>query len=284
MFGVEHEFKKATYLDNATTGHVIIGDICAATALVAFAMFLTRRKLPWKIISIVVGFIAASGLLASQCRGAVVGTVLAVIFMAFLARVRSVRLIAIALFFPLAVAVLLKIAPEETQKSTLDSSQRTSAHYRIWATEVEMKHIMNHPLEPIGVGNLLVTKDETEPLLDYWWNIIIGDYIQLGPQGAIALLAMIASSLWLCIQNAGRLKVNSAAGAINTCCSGIILLYWIHSMLDSFWYNSFEHSVPFAAIGMVLFVKMWLDNQDAVLISKSSTQVADVQNDSLQGS
>ncbi len=243
-----------------TVNHVLYSDVSATMVLICWVIFLTRRHLPWRIaagIGVLFGFFA---LLASMCRGAIIGTVVAMIAVAFLSKVKMRFLLPGSVAIVAAIILGIFFLPDDIKADRLMGNNKYSTvDDRLKETSIQFRYIELHPLQPLGLGVPLIT--ETKQVFNDYTYVLVQDYLQLGFFGALALLISGGMGIQMALKNASRVPINSSAATINLAAFGIFVLYCIHANLDAFWSQLGDHSVPFVALGMIIFIKLWLDAQ-----------------------
>jgi len=93
-------------------------------------------------------------------------------------------------------------------------------------------------------------------------NIIAYDWMQMGLMGVFALIAMVGLGIHLGIDNMKRIPNNSLAAFVNLAGLAIFASRFCHGLLDMFWIGRGVTLATFMGLGMIVWVRLWLDQQN----------------------
>ncbi len=251
-------FAKPVYALGMHKNH--IAGSCSVMATIAIAALLTTRDLKrryWMIFFLVVGTV---GCVAAQGKAGMCCILIATAFM-FIANGARVRNV---LYFVVAVSlvgtILWKIMPQESIDHVVSTKKFSTNEIRLtlWTDVVPV--LIEKPFSAVGWGNILVKEDR------YYGdcaNVLLYDWFQMTIFGPIALLGVIFFAVKLPFDNARRMPKTSLLAFINLVALGVICGRFFHGMVDTFWIGRGVTLVTWAAIGMSIFVKLYLDQLDS---------------------
>ena len=127
---------------------------------------------------------------------------------------------------------------------------------------------MENPFMASGWGNPFVDKRGW-----YYYDlacVLLFDWMQMSIIGAIALVGMVITSVGMALKAARRAAPHSVEGFVGLASLGIITGKFAHGMLDTFWIARGSNLHTWAAVGMALFLTLWLEqNQRSVSKAKA---------------
>ncbi len=208
--------------------------ICIAYILTSRRKFLEiyNIKIPNKLVSIMLAPAGLLGILAAQGRAGLVEVLSATLIMFIAVRVKKRTVIATVVACVLAGAVLYKMMPHGAKEHFIDTKRHSANAVRVAIWTDMVTYFRKHPLEARGWGN---------PLIDehgfYYYDVacvLLFDWMQMGPLGAVALVGMMITSVKCGLDNSKWIPPNSQEGFVNTAGVGIATGKFIHGILDTF--------------------------------------------------
>jgi len=268
LFGAEQAFQYAVgarftlpYMITGWGSKNALADIYSTAMLVCFAIFLTRQNRWWKLVSAIGTLIGLLGMLATQSRGAILGTVLAAFVVMLLVRVRW-QIICVSMIMVVVLALgIFMLLPSEILERNLTTSEGSSIQGRVEVISTTWKLAKTGSFKPVGFGNGLPLEDNTLIRPDDMPNIFLQDYIQLGPVGLLLSFAWMGLSIWLCIGNGLVVQRHSRLETINACATGVLIQMAYHACVDSFWSQIVDKTANFLFLGMAIFVRIAIEAQ-----------------------
>jgi O-antigen ligase len=247
-----------------------VGANCAHLVIICGAFLIAKQfpKLQLPLLAILaLGFL---GIVGCQARAAMIGAILGLFLMMVAARVRLRNLVGMAITLAVGVGGLAFVLPQETVKSATSSARYSSVAIRENTWKYMSEKLSNDPLMCVGWGNQIVptrTQINRQIVADAA-SIFYYDWAQMSLVGLVAQIAMFCASLYLPFSSARRCPPASALASINLAALGIMAARFEHSYLDSFWIGRGPTLAAWAAVGMAIFVRLWLDQSGQIAWQK----------------
>lgn len=247
-------FAKPVYALGMHKNH--IAGSCSVMATIAIAALLTSSDIKRKLLMI--GFLGAGivGCVASQGKAGLVCIIVATTFMLVGAGAQPRKILYFVISVLLVGSLLWNVMPKEAIEHVVSNKKFSTNEIRMSLWTDVLPALMAEPFTAVGWGNVLVKGDR------YYGdcaNVLLYDWFQLTIVGPIALLAVIFFAVKLPLDNARRMPKTSLLAFINLVALGIICGRFTHAMVDTFWIGRGVTLVTWAAIGMTIFVKLYLD-------------------------
>jgi O-antigen ligase len=232
------------------------GADCAQTVLMCFALLISRQFPGARSVFvglIVLGFL---GMIGAQSRASALGAVLAVFLMLLAMRVRLRYVVAVGLAFAVGFVVMLNSLPKDTIESAVTTRRFSSNETRQAVWKAVSRKLTAEPFTCVGWGNYLplaaqMGTGDCASIFYYDWG-------QMSLVGLVAQMAMIGTCLYLPVSNLLKYRQPGILTAMNLCALGIICDRFFQSYLDSFWIGRGPTLSVYAAVGMALYSKLWL--------------------------
>jgi O-antigen ligase len=258
--GAKSGFQNAVYMENLHKNAV--GDSNAALILVCAAFLMTRCHPKFRWVFWLLTLVAVVGLVGSRGRSSFLGMVVGLVLMTISYRFKPGLFFGVILAITLGAGVLAIILPPEVIDSMFTTKAHSSNAVRITAYTEIWNHIKENPLNFCGWGNYAQGYRTSQ--IDPTTNVILHDWLQMGPIGAVLLIFILLLAIKLPLDNGRRLSIRDAPilASINLSALGVITLHAVHGMFDTFWVARGPHLAPFQFLGIAIFVRLWMDQED----------------------
>jgi uncharacterized membrane protein len=247
-------FAKPAYTFGMHKNH--IAGSCSVMATIAIAALLTSRDLKRRLLMLCFLGLGVVGCVASQGKAGLVCIIVATTFMLVAngAKPRNIFYFVAAVL--LIGSILWKIMPQEAIEHVVSTKKFSTNEIRMSLWTDVLPVLTKDPFTAVGWGNFLVKNDR---FFGDCACVLLYDWFQLTILGPIALLTVIFFAIKQGLDNARRTPKTSVLAFINLCALGIICGRFTHGMVDTFWIGRGVTLVTWAAIGMTIFVKLYLD-------------------------
>jgi hypothetical protein len=149
--------------------------------------------------------------------------------------------------------------PKEVVEKAVSTKKFNSNELRLSLWSDVLPRLEKKPFRACGWGNPLVEGDK------FYYdmaNVLLYDWMQMSIFGPIALLSVIFFAIKLGLDNARRMPITTTyLSFVNLIALGIICTRFMHGMLDTFWIGRGCTLCTFMGIGMMVYVKLLLDQQ-----------------------
>lgn len=234
---------------------------CSVMSTIAIAAILTTRsdkRFKWLMV-----FVAAAGALgcfAAQGKAGMLCIIVATIFMFIAAKTSARTFITFFLTCVIAAAVMWKVMPDKAREHVVSTKKFSTTEIRMSLWTDVWPLLLAEPMSMVGWGNPLVKSVNGGE--DKWFgdcaNVLLNDWFQMSLAGPICLLGVIITALKQGLDNAKKLPLYSVLGFINLVALGAVSGRFTHAMLDTFWIGRGVTLVTWAAIGMMIWIKLYL--------------------------
>jgi hypothetical protein len=247
-------FAKPVYALGMHKNH--IAGSCSVMSTIAIAAMITSRDVKRRLI--MAGFLIAGivGCVASQGKAGLCCIIVATIFMLIAAGAQPRKIIYFVLSVVCVGALLWNVMPKEAIEHVVSNKKFSTNEIRMSLWTDVLPVLVAEPFTAVGWGNILMKGDR------YYGdcaNVLLFDWFQLTIFGPIALIGVIFFAVKLPLDNARRMPKTSLLAFINLVALGVICGRFTHAMVDTFWIGRGVTLVTFAAVGMAVFVKLYLD-------------------------
>lgn len=249
-----HKFETPSFTLNMHKNH--IAGSCSIMATIAVAALLTTNVLKKRLIMVACLALALLGCVGSQGRAGFVCTIVATTVMMIVAKTRVRNVLIFIATVLIMGGALWKLLPEKAIEHVMTTKRHSANEVRIAIWSDIGPYLLNHPMTAVGWGNALVIGERFHYDCA---NVLLFEWMQLSLAGPIALLSVILFGVKLGFDNAKRLAVNTLLSFINLVGLGIVCGRFTHAMLDTFWIGRGVTLTTWAGVGMLVFVKLYLD-------------------------
>ncbi|HEY9679232.1 MAG TPA: hypothetical protein V6C76_14580 [Drouetiella sp.] len=243
-----------------------IAGSCSVMGTIAIAAMLTSKNVHKRLLMIGFLGLAIIGCFASQGKAGLLCMVVATLFMMFASGVKMKRILYFGLAIVVSAGLMWKFMPHEAREHVVSTKKFSTNEIRMTLWTDILPVLTKEPFIAVGWGQLLL-KDGR-----YFGDgacVLLLDWFQMTILGPILLLISIFFAVKLPLDNAKRIPKNTALAFINLVALGVICGRFFHAMVDSFWIGRGVTLCTWAAIGMALFVKLYLDQKQKRLLSVS---------------
>jgi len=148
---------------------------------------------------------------------------------------------------------------EVVENSDLDKENSNEARLLVWGELYPF--LSRKPFSPVGWGNGIIKGNMVYHDIA---NAFLYDWMQMSILGGLALLSIIFFAIKLALDNASRMPTNTYLSFVNLIALGIICTRFTHGMLDTFWIGRGCNLCTFMGVGMAVYVKLLLDQQQQI--------------------
>jgi hypothetical protein len=237
-----------------------IGGCCGTFAIVAISAMLTTVNWKRRLVYVVLTGIALMGVVAAQSRAALLGIVLGTLFIMIANKSKPKHIVLFALINAIGLFALYKLLPEKAIQHVMTTEKNSANGIRIMVWTALWPKLLADPFAMRGWGNTFYTPDGWH--FKDGASVLFADWIALGVAGPILIIAIIVTSIWLPLQNARRVKPNTALAFLNYAAMGLLIVRWSSAILDTFWIGRGVTLFTWMGIGTTVFIKLILDQQD----------------------
>ncbi|HEY9712670.1 MAG TPA: O-antigen ligase family protein, partial [Chroococcales cyanobacterium] len=236
-----------------------IAGTCAVMGVIAVSCLLTSRSRKKKLIFAGFLILACLGCLSTQGRAGLLCILISTVFMLVAIRAKWKTLLYFVLAVSISGAAILKMMPKEAIEHAVSTQKFSSNQLRValWSEVYPM--LAEDPWVAVGWGQ---PRQYGTQFYGDVANVFLFDWMQMGILGGIALLVMIGCAVWLPLENAWRMPTNTLLSFINLVALGVIVARFTHGMLDTFWIGRGCNLTTWMAIGMTVFVRLLLDQNE----------------------
>jgi len=237
-----------------------IAGTCSVTAVIAIACLLTSSDSKRRFMFTIFLVIALLGCVASQGRAGFLCTIVATFFMLIARRASLKQITKFVLSVALVSVAIVHFMPKEViENATSTKKNSNQVRLLVWT---ELYPILSRkPFSPVGWGNGLFVGSI---LYHDVANVLLYDWMQMSILGPLALLSIIFFAIKLTLDNASRMPTNTYLSFVNLIALGIICTRFTHGMLDTFWIGRGCNLCTFMGIGLAVYVKLLLDQQQQI--------------------
>lgn len=154
-----------------------------------------------------------------------------------------------------------KVMPEKAREHVVSTKKWSTTDIRITLWTDVWPVLLAEPFAPVGWGNPLVKMVRGEEM--YYGdcaNVLLFDWMQMSIVGPLLLIAVIVLAIKQGLDNARRMvTMKSTLAFINLVGLGVVCGRFTHAMVDTFWIGRGVTLTTWAAVGMLIFVKLYLD-------------------------
>jgi hypothetical protein len=239
--------------------------LCATMAIICVAHLLTSKRPKIKLWNFSLNnrlafggalALALLGIVAAQGRAGIVEVVAATYIMLICIRAKPMTLVKVSVVLAVGLAVAYFVLPEKAIEHVVSTERHSANQIRIYLWTEMGNNIMKNPFLACGWGNPYV--DSTGYVYYDLANVLLFDWMQMGFMGALTLLIMMGTSVWMGMSAARQVTVNSMEGFISLAAVGIVTGKFVHGMLDTFWIARGANLHTWMAVGTCLFMWMWV--------------------------
>lgn len=251
-------FAKPAYTFGMHKNH--IAGSASIMSTIAIAAMLTSKN--WKRRIMMLGFLGLGllGCVASQGKAGLCCIIVATVFMLIANGAKIKNITYFVLSVVLVGAVLWKVMPQEAIEHVVSTKKYSTNEIRMSLWTDVLPVLVKEPFTATGWGNMLTKEDR------FYGDcacVLLYDWFQLTIVGALVLISVMVLAIKLPLDNAKRIQPHSLLAFVNLCALGIVCGRFTHAMVDSFWIGRGVTLTCWAAIGMAIWVKMYLDQMDA---------------------
>lgn len=265
--GAESGFSDAVQAMNMHKNH--LAGIAATMASIAVAILISgvkfikiwKLKIPGRILGGVGLALGLLAIVAAQGRAGFVSVVVATFMMLIAVRAKPQTLAAAFVTCVGGCYALLKILPEKAVEHVVSTSTHSANAVRIELWSDMLSIVCKNPFIASGWGNPYIDPQRGWYFYDLA-NVLLFDWMQMSVFGAIALLTMMFFTVKIGIDNARRIPRVSLLGFVNLAALGMLTARFTHAFLDTFWIGRGVTLQTWIAAGIMLYVKLLLDQQN----------------------
>lgn len=237
-----------------------IGGCCGTFAIVAISAMLTTANWKRRSVYVLLTGVALMGVVAAQSRAALLGIALGTLAIMIANKAKPKHIILFVLINVIGLFALYKLLPEKAIQHVMTTEKNSANGIRLMVWTALWPKLLADPFAMRGWGNTFYTPDGWH--FKDGASVFFADWIALGVLGPIIILAIIVTSVWLPLQNARRVKPNTALAFLNYAAMGLIIVRWSSAILDTFWIGRGVTLFMWMGIGTTVFIKLILDQQD----------------------
>lgn len=160
--------------------------------------------------------------------------------------------------------------PDKAREHVVSTKKFSTTEIRMSLWTDVWPLLIAEPMTMVGWGNPLVKNVGGGE--DKWFgdcaNVLLNDWFQMTLLGPICLLGVIFTAIKQGLDNAKRLPLYSVLGFINLVALGSVAGRFTHAQLDTFWIGRGVTLVTWAAIGMMIWIKLYLMQLDQAKLSR----------------
>ncbi|CAN5674135.1 hypothetical protein BH10CYA1_BH10CYA1_55100 [soil metagenome] len=247
-------FSKPAYTFGMHKNH--IAGSCSIMATIAIAALLTSGNLKRRMYMFVCLGVGLLGCVASQGKAGLCCIIVATTFMLIAHGAKPRNILYFVGSVLLIGGVLWNFLPKEAIEHVVSTKKFSTNEIRMSLWTDVLPVLIKEPFTAVGWGNMLVKNDR---FFGDCACVLLYDWFQLTIVGALALVTIIILAIKLPLDNARRIPKNSPMAFVNLVALGIICGRFTHSMVDTFWIGRGVTLTAWAAIGMAIFIKLYLD-------------------------
>jgi hypothetical protein len=246
-----------------------LSGLCATAAIISLSHLFTskrptitlfNRQLPNKLTFLSITAINLLGIIATQGRGALLEVAVGGFMIMVAVKTKKSTLIKLAVAGLLLSVIAYKLLPEKAAEHVTGVEEHSANYERIVMWTDAWDRFVQNPFSMTGWGNGFY--DDNGNYNYDMISLFFFDLMQMSIVGAVALLVMIALSIKVGIDNAQVIRNNNSPIAfINAAALAIVAAKFAHGMVDCFWVARGHTFHVWIGVGMMFFVKLWLDQQ-----------------------
>ena len=237
-----------------------IAGSCSIMSTIGIAAMMSSSKKKLKAIMCFFAIAGAIGCFASQGKAGLVCIIIASIFMFIAARTKPKYIVYFALTCVVAGALMWKIMPDKAREHVVSTKKWSTTEIRLTMWSDILPVLQAEPFSAVGWGNPLIKTIKGEEM--YYGdcaNVLLYDWMQMSLVGPIILLLVIFFAVKQGLDNARRMPTKTILAFINLVALGVVCGRFTHAMVDTFWIGRGVTLTTWAAVGMLVFVKLYLD-------------------------
>jgi len=248
------------------------GADCSHLVVISFALLLSKQFPKQRFLIAAVMVLGILGIVGAQARAALIGVIIGSFLMMLANRNKVRHLLVAVVVLVFGLGAMVTTLPKETIDHALSTEKHSGNAIRQETWALISEKLRNDPLMCVGWGNRVFSYlDVSAPggfatshgiIAPDCANIFFYDWAQMSVLGVVAQIAMFTSCLVLPFSNARRCLPGSPLSAINLAALGIMATRVEQAYLDSFWVGRGPTLAMFVAVGMALFVRLWLNQSE----------------------
>lgn len=237
-----------------------IAGSCSIMSTIAIAAMISSSKQKVKAIMVFFALAGAIGCFASQGKAGLVCIIIAAMFMFIAARTKPKYIACFMITCVLAGAIMWKVMPDKAREHVVSTKKWSTTEIRLTMWSDILPVLQEEPFSAVGWGNAMLKVIHGQEM--YYGdcaNVLLYDWMQMSIFGPIALIAIIFFAVKEGLDNARRIPTRTLLAFLNLVALGIVCGRFTHAMVDTFWIGRGVTLTTWAAIGMLIFVKLYID-------------------------
>ncbi|HEY9732131.1 MAG TPA: O-antigen ligase family protein [Drouetiella sp.] len=237
-----------------------IAGSCSIMSTIAIAAMITSSRTKMKAIMCFFALAGAIGCFASQGKAGLVCIIIATMFMFVASRTKPRYIAYFVITCVIAGAIMWKVMPDKAREHVVSTKKWSTTEIRLTMWSDILPVLQAEPFSAVGWGNPLIKVIHGEEM--YYGdcaNVLLYDWMQLSLVGPFVLIMVIFFGVKQGLDNARRMPVNTVLAFVNLVALGVVCGRFTHAMVDTFWIGRGVTLTTWAAIGMLVFVKLYLD-------------------------
>lgn len=245
----------------------VAGANAAHLSVICAALLFARQNEKVRKLTLSLACIGILAIVGAQARAALLGTVIALFFMMAINREKKRHFVALLVTVVLSLGLLSVVLPKEAIDHVVTKQKFSSNAVREITWGLISKKLQDDPTMCVGWGNrIFAYLDEHQDsgfasvegsVVPDCASIFYYDWGQMSIVGVCAQFAMFIAALILALINALQVRKYTMISAINLAAAGILVTRIVQSYLDSFWVGRGPTLITWAAVGMIVFVRLW---------------------------
>ncbi len=238
-----------------------IAGSCSIMSTIAIAGILTSTRKKFKRIMTGFAVAGALGCFASQGKAGMVCIIVATIFMFIAAKTKPRAFLTFGITCVIAGAIMWKVMPDKAREHVVSTKKFSTTEIRMTLWTDVWPVLLAEPFGAVGWGNPLVKNNGggEDKYYGDCANVLLYDWMQMSLIGPLVLISVIVLAVKQGLNNANKVPLNSLLGFINLVALGVVCGRFTHAMVDTFWIGRGVTLTTWAAIGMLIFVKLYIE-------------------------
>ena len=227
--------------------------------VIAYALFLLRRRLRWLLVLVVL--LDGAALVASASRGAMLGAAAGILVVSLIMRRGATAAVMVVLI--LTAGYFVVIAPGEAAK-TAHAGAYSSSTLRLQLWRAALHIIRQHPFLGVGGGSYYDIRDgQPDPN-----NMLLRAWAETGIIGLLALMYLLVAYSQMVAR--WRRHPNRDAAGLAAACAGVFMVQLMHSQVDVSWVRGLG-SMMFASLGLTIALERLTQHETVPAIEPAPT-------------
>lgn len=237
-----------------------IAGSCSIMSTIAIAAMVTSRRTNFRWIMLFFAFAGAIGCFFSQGKAGMVCIIIAAFVIFIASRTKPRYIVIFATTCVILGAGMWKLMPDKAREHVVSTKKWSTTEIRLTMWSDIFPVLKDEPFSAVGWGNPLIKLIHGEQM--YYGdcaNVLLYDWMQMSIVGPLLLISVIVLAIKQGLDNARRIPVHTVLQFINLVALGTVCGRFWHAMVDTFWIGRGVTLTTWAAIGMLIFVKLYLD-------------------------